>query len=314
MSNSNSQLHKHHYVERVILSTCTEQGYTIHTCKCGDEYRDSYTPMHAFGEWVQTKRPSCIEEGEEIRQCTNCSATERRSLPALGHDFTDWEPSSTDEKREERFCRRCNTKRARSKDYKKKRITFAIIASFAIFLVFFFTLILPKARVLVYYEGGKLPKDANGWYTKIIIKDGVRSIPDSAFAGCRKVKEVAFSDSVTTIGSDAFCFCFSLTEIKIPGNISTIGGCAFWMCTGLKTVELENGVRIIGDSAFSECSSLSTILIPDSVKKIGSSAFPSTMKSIYYTGTKKQWQSIEGASLLQYRCVIHCLDGDLGNE
>lgn len=34
----------HDYKVEVIQPTCTEMGYTIHTCtRCGDTYQDSYT-------------------------------------------------------------------------------------------------------------------------------------------------------------------------------------------------------------------------------------------------------------------------------
>ena len=34
--------HKHSYTATVINPTCTEQGYTLHTCSCGDSYKDTY--------------------------------------------------------------------------------------------------------------------------------------------------------------------------------------------------------------------------------------------------------------------------------
>ncbi len=33
--------HKHSYTATVINPTCTEQGYTLHTCSCGDSYKDT---------------------------------------------------------------------------------------------------------------------------------------------------------------------------------------------------------------------------------------------------------------------------------
>lgn len=36
--------HVHQYIQdAVIIPTCTEQGYTTHTCVCGDSYVDNYT-------------------------------------------------------------------------------------------------------------------------------------------------------------------------------------------------------------------------------------------------------------------------------
>ncbi len=35
--------HQHVYTVAVTAPTCTEQGYTTHTCVCGDSYKDTYT-------------------------------------------------------------------------------------------------------------------------------------------------------------------------------------------------------------------------------------------------------------------------------
>ena len=43
---------------------------------------------HAWGEWVQTKAPTCTEAGEAQRVCANNpSHVETRSVAALGHDI-----------------------------------------------------------------------------------------------------------------------------------------------------------------------------------------------------------------------------------
>lgn len=44
--------HVHQYVETVVEPTCTERGYTLHKCECGDEYKDAYTdPVpHDYGD------------------------------------------------------------------------------------------------------------------------------------------------------------------------------------------------------------------------------------------------------------------------
>lgn len=80
--------HTHSYTEKVTAPTCTEKGYTTHTCACGDSYIDSYTnPLgHSYGEWNQTKAPTCTENGTETRTCTRCNASEARDVASLGHN------------------------------------------------------------------------------------------------------------------------------------------------------------------------------------------------------------------------------------
>ena len=103
----------HDYVATVIAPTCTEGGYTTHTCsRCGDSYTDNDTEAlgHDFGEWTQTTAPTCTEKGEEIRTCSRCDATETRAVEALGHDYdavvTD--PTCTEQGYTTHTCSRCD--------------------------------------------------------------------------------------------------------------------------------------------------------------------------------------------------------------
>ena len=38
--------HTHNYASKVVQPTCTAQGYTMHTCSCGNSYKDSYVNAH----------------------------------------------------------------------------------------------------------------------------------------------------------------------------------------------------------------------------------------------------------------------------
>ena len=82
--------HVHSYTEQVIAPTCTDQGYTIHTCSgCDSTYRDSYvSPLgHSFGRWAESKAAACTAEGEETRTCTRCGQTQIQPIPAIGHEY-----------------------------------------------------------------------------------------------------------------------------------------------------------------------------------------------------------------------------------
>ena len=79
----------HNYLEEVHDATCTEQGYTTHTCtECGKCYTDGYEEPkgHSFGDWFINRAPTCTEDGENRRNCSNCSHFETEIIPAAGHD------------------------------------------------------------------------------------------------------------------------------------------------------------------------------------------------------------------------------------
>ena len=81
---------KHSYVSVVTAPTCTEQGYTTHTCSdCGNSYVDDYVAAtgHSYGEWLTSTAPTCTTGGQERRNCDNCEHYETRDVDALGHDI-----------------------------------------------------------------------------------------------------------------------------------------------------------------------------------------------------------------------------------
>lgn len=80
--------HEHSYTEEIIAPTCTEQGYTLHTCSCGDNYKDTYTEKisHSMTEWVEITPASCNHLGLLKRYCEyNCGHIEYDDIDLLPH-------------------------------------------------------------------------------------------------------------------------------------------------------------------------------------------------------------------------------------
>lgn len=60
---------EHHYETTVVAPTCTEKGYTLHECSCGDSYETDETP--ALGhDYQQTTSNTAV-----VYVCTRCGAT-----------------------------------------------------------------------------------------------------------------------------------------------------------------------------------------------------------------------------------------------
>jgi len=102
----------HDYSATVVEPTCTEKGYTQYTCKnCGGGYKDSYTDAkgHAYGDWETVIRPACETNGEEKRVCTLCGAYEKRTVLAVGHDYSAIvvEPTCTEKGYTRYTCKNC---------------------------------------------------------------------------------------------------------------------------------------------------------------------------------------------------------------
>ena len=80
------EAHEHSYTAVVTAPTCTEKGYTTHTCSCGDSYVDTYVDAlgHAWDNGKVTKEPTATETGIRTYTCTRCSATKTETIPATG--------------------------------------------------------------------------------------------------------------------------------------------------------------------------------------------------------------------------------------
>ena len=80
------ETHEHSYTAVVTPPTCTEKGYTTHTCACGDSYVDTYVDAlgHAWDSGTVTKQPTATETGIRTFTCTRCSATKTETIPATG--------------------------------------------------------------------------------------------------------------------------------------------------------------------------------------------------------------------------------------
>ena len=80
------EAHEHSYTAVVTAPTCTEKGYTTHTCACGDSYVDTYTDAlgHAWDSGKVTKQPTATETGVRTYTCTRCHETKTETIPATG--------------------------------------------------------------------------------------------------------------------------------------------------------------------------------------------------------------------------------------
>ena len=84
------EAHEHSYTAVVTPPTCTEKGYTTHTCACGDSYVDTYTDAlgHAWDNGKVTKEPTETETGVKTFTCTRCGETKTETIPKLTHEHS----------------------------------------------------------------------------------------------------------------------------------------------------------------------------------------------------------------------------------
>ena len=81
------EAHEHSYTAVVTPPTCTEKGYTTHTCSCGDSYVDTYVDAlgHSWDNGKVTKEPTETETGVKTFTCTRCGETRTETMPVIPH-------------------------------------------------------------------------------------------------------------------------------------------------------------------------------------------------------------------------------------
>ena len=82
--------HVHAYDDGVVTEpTCTERGYTLHTCTiCGRTFKDSFVDALGHDDKViDHKDVTCEEDGFVTYKCDRCHEEHTEILTALGHDF-----------------------------------------------------------------------------------------------------------------------------------------------------------------------------------------------------------------------------------
>ncbi|MBR7132844.1 MAG: hypothetical protein IKD04_04875 [Clostridia bacterium] len=80
----------HNYNSIITPPTCTEKGYTTHTCPdCGKKLIDSYVDAlgHSYSEWQTVTEPTCTVKGTQSRTCSACGDVQTKAISATGHNL-----------------------------------------------------------------------------------------------------------------------------------------------------------------------------------------------------------------------------------
>ncbi len=293
--------HVHRYPVVVTAPTCTEKGYTTHTCSCGDSYVDTYRDAvgHNYVDDVcQNCGKSLIPALELNSDGTSyvvtgmgmCEETEiiipstYKGLPvtaieadAFGNNASITSisiPAGVVDIGAGAFVG-CSSLISIDIDPGNKVYHSAgnciieteskkLIAGCA-------SSVLPDDGSVIEIGEGAF-RDCTG-LASIVLPVGVTSISDNAFYGCTGLVSITIPDGVTSIGDGAFSGCHSLASITIPDSVTSIGGWMFYWCKSLVSITIPDGVTHIGEMMFWGCAKLASITIPDSVTDIGGYAF-----------------------------------------
>ena len=298
--------HDHTYETEVVAPTCTEQGYTLHTCKgCGDSYKDTYVSAlgHSYGEpswaWSEdytnaTATFTCTNDSEHVNTLT-ATVTDKVTTPVTcttdgekdytatvtfnNQTYTDVKTVTVEKTGHSisgNSCVNCGQPASEGLDMvliSEGEYTVSGIGTCT------------DTEILIPTTYNDLPVVSveasaflnNTAITSVVLPDSITSIGENAFNGCESLTSVTFgkNSQLSSIGPGAFNYCYSLESITIPESVTNIGSDAFIYCYGLRSVTFGENSQLtsIGEGAFNWCESLESITIPASITSIGEWAF-----------------------------------------
>ena len=104
--------HTHTYTSTVVPPTCTEEGYTLMRCECGNEGKAERVKAtgHKGTEWEVVSIPTCTDSGKEELYCTVCfELFDERVIKAKNHSYTSTviDPTCSQEGYVKHMCKNC---------------------------------------------------------------------------------------------------------------------------------------------------------------------------------------------------------------
>lgn len=263
-----------YYIEETIYPTCSETGYTRHTCFCGESYTDNHTPMTDHTPVTDAAvDASCTKTGlTEGSHCSECGKVlkEQTVSDMLAHtpvtDVPAQEPTClADGQTGETHCGECkaillaNTVIPRLEHVYRNDIC-TTCHNYRPTEGLIYTL---NADGNTYALTGT--ENASGIVHVAALYDGKRvtAIGELAFSNNSSVTCVTLPEGIEKIETSAFNRCAALVDLVIPSSVSEIGDYAFGYCTALNGIVIPKNVTKIGKGIFRGCSSLTSIAAND---------------------------------------------------
>jgi hypothetical protein len=111
-----------------------------------------------------------------------------------------------------------------------------------------------------------------GFRVKMIVHEGVDTIPYRKLLYCSWLVEIILPDSITELDCNQFKDCISLKKIRLPNTIKKISGSLFAGCYELKSLIIPDSVVLIEMCAF-DGTGITELILPKNLICIKPLAF-----------------------------------------
>lgn len=170
-------------------------------------------------------------------------------------------------------------------------------------------LVLPEG---LRYIGGDAFNVCSGLTGTLVLPESLKEVDVAAFNGCTGLTgTLKIPANLTKIGEGAFGYT-QISAITVDKEnpayfvknsaLYTVDGKTLVACPNTKVgrLEIAEGTETIGFLSLCGCEKLTSVSIPVSMSTIEDATFSSCakLKDIYYAGTWKQWQAIDGRKWL----------------
>lgn len=291
--------HSHSYVDTIIAPTCTEKGYTLHKCDCGEEYADTQVNAlgHNFEKYVSDNNATFTSDGTKTATCSRQDCNETHTVIDIGSKLEETSPFVFEE-------------------YGSGYALTNYTGTDSIVTV-------PST-----YNGKSVVAIGSGSYTcsgfynntqikNIILPNSVLEINDEAFYGCYSLEGIEMP-SVLTIKSKAFENCYNLLNVDMP-NIVSIDSYAFYNCALLEEITIPKTCVSVGFNAYYGCNSIRNLTIENitNINLSGSAlSFPSDTICVGGSGELPCLSStgvrnvvvLDGITIIGDNCFSDCIN------
>lgn len=308
-SSGSKQSHSHSYSSTVVQPTCTTGGYTLHSCACGNSYKDNF--QDALGhDYV---------EREQDYKCARCDRYEDE-----GYSFELITPEMA--RYSDSYAGRQNTYEVTSVSSKalengkasfpRKHMSYPVSGvkrgalnnvRNTITDVYFPSNIRYIGSNLMSYDGQFNTPGGTITLASIVFdqKCSEMCVSHTAFQFCKNVNSIDMpSGCIKTFNHDDMVGNhFLFEDTPYYKNHRTEDAGLYYLFDMLlesdknkfeSSAAIKDGTKIIANQVFTENTNLKTVVLPQSVTYIGKRAFAkcASLATLIYKGTESQFNSI----------------------